>query len=46
MRKQAKTLKPAELRRVLDYICKRRSKNRSQYAAGAAFCGGVKVVRR
>ncbi|PSH05600.1 MAG: twitching motility protein PilT [Acidobacteria bacterium] len=26
--------------------CKRRSKNRSQYAAGAAFCGGVKVVRR
>jgi len=27
-------------------VCKRRSKNRSQYAAGAAFCGGVKVVRR
>ena len=29
-----------------DCHCKRRSKNRSQYAAGAAFCGGVKVVRR
>ena len=31
---------------VCSFCYERRSKNRPQNAAGAAFCGGVKVVHR